>query len=207
MKILIGCESSGIVRSAFRALGHDAWSCDIKPSEDNSPYHLQDDVSYHLNAGWDLGIFHPVCKFLANSGSKHLYIGKNKAGGIDPERMENVRAGAAFFLKCYNAPIKKVCCENPVMHAFARALVGKLDTQFVHPWWFGHMEIKQTGLSLRNLPRLKMTNNVYDEMMKLAYGERAIVHHMGIRKGFDRETERSRTKPGLAAAMADQWSI
>lgn len=209
MRVLIGCECSGIVREAFRRRSHDAWSCDIKPAEDESPFHLQQDVLAVFDQGWDLAIFHPACKFLANSGSKHLYNGMKKENGRNEQRWSDMYAAADFYLKCWKAPIPRVCVENPVWHGHGidyiqhNAPDHPRRRQFVQPWWFGHMEIKATGLALKNLPPLRKTHDVHAEMMRLEYKDRAIVHHMA--PGPEREADRSRTKLGLAHAMAEQW--
>jgi hypothetical protein len=203
MRVLVGCECSGVVREAFRALRHDAWSCDLKPAEDGSPFHIQGDVLDHLADGWDLGIFHPVCRYLTNSGAKHLYLGMRKENGINPDRWAKMEAGAAFFLKLLNSPIPKVAVENPIMHRHAKAIIGVQQTQIVQPWMFGHLETKATCLWLRGLPPLEPTNNVYDAMMALPIAERARVHHMP--PGPNREADRSRTLPGIGAAMARFW--
>ena len=101
MKVLVACEFSGTVRRAFSAVGHDAWSCDLLPSADNSPFHIQGDVRDHFN-GWDMGIFHPPCTFLANSGVRWLYGGKGKVR--DPVRWRKMEEGAAFFNECKVVP-------------------------------------------------------------------------------------------------------
>lgn len=210
LRVLIGCECSGVVREAFRALGHDAWSCDLKPAEDGSPFHIQGDVRHHLADGWDIGVFHPVCRFLANSGGKHLYAGMKKGNGINPERIAGLTLGAIFYRDLWEADIPHVCVENPIWHSTATAVIHALcpghpaKRQFVQPWMFGHLEIKATGLALRNLPPLVETNNVKAETYALPYGQRAKVHHMA--PGPEREADRSRTLTGLGEAMAAQWS-
>jgi hypothetical protein len=120
MRVLVACEYSGVVREAFRRRGHDAWSCDFEPAEDNSPYHLQQDVLPLLHDGWDLMVAHPPCTFLANSSNKHLYLGMKKENGPDPERWENMRKGAEFFLKLWHAPIKKKPLKTPSCTATPR---------------------------------------------------------------------------------------
>lgn len=193
MRAIIGCEFSGVVRSAFRAAGHDAWSCDILPAEDGSPFHIQDDIRNHLDEGWDLGIFHPPCTYLANSGVRWLYGGKGTQR--DPERWAAMEDAARFFRLLLDAPIPRVAVENPIMHRYGREIIGSGPTQIVQPYWFGHGETKATGLWLRNLPPLVPTNMVPERVQR--------VHLMA--PGPNRWRERSRTLPGLAAAMADRW--
>jgi len=198
------CECSGVVREAFRALGHDAWSNDFKPPEDGSPYHIQGDA---LDAVKDfrpnLAIAHPVCRFLANSGAKHLYAGMKKENGPDPERWANMHAAARFFVDLWEATDCPKCFENPIMHEAARREVGFGPSQLVQPWMFGHMESKATGLYLDGLPKLIPTHDNWREMMRLPANQRNRVHHMP--PGPERETERSRSYPGIWKAAAAQW--
>ena len=216
LRVLVACEYSGRVREAFRRLGHDAWSCDLLPAEDGNPHHFQFDAvkmvrgrmvfaaggSYE--APWDIVIAHPPCTYLANSGAKHLYAGMRKENGTNPDRWEKMKLAADFFKSMLGANAHYVAVENPVMHGHGRELVGRGFDQSIQPWQFGHMEVKRTCLWLKNLPPLVPTNNVYDEMMKLPYGERAKVHHAS--PGPDRWKDRSRTYAGIAEAMASQWS-
>jgi hypothetical protein len=186
MKVLVGCEFSGIVRQAFRDLGHDAWSCDILPSEDNSNYHIQDDVLLHLNDGWDLAIFHPPCTFLTTSANRWLYDPKY------PNRNKDRQTAITFFLQLMFADIPKIAIENPV---------GILSTHFrrpdqiIQPWQFGHGEVKRTCFWLKNLPLLIPTN--------IVEGRIARVHREA--PSPSRWKERSRTYKGIAQAMAEQW--
>lgn len=221
MRALVACEYSGRVRSALRARGVDAWSCDLLPAEDGSEFHFQGDVTDYLGGGivfsshrnpfhWDLLIGHPPCTYLANSGAKHLYVGMKREGGICPDRWAKMEAAARFYAALWNAPIRRVAIENPVMHGHASALIQRLAPghpvrrQFVQPWWFGHHEVKATGLALRGLPPLTKTNDVYAETMALPYAERAKVHYAS--PGPDRWKDRSRTLQGVADAMAAAWS-
>jgi hypothetical protein len=196
MRLLIACEFSGVVRRAFRARGHDAWSCDIEPAEDDSPYHIQGDALHALHRGWDMLIAHPPCTFLANSSAKHLYAGMNKANGPDGDRWAKMGYGAAFFLAMLNAPIRRKAVENPIMLGHPRRLFGIPDpTQTIQPWQFGHGETKATCLWLEELPPLVPTNIVDGRTPRV---------HMAS-PGPDRWKERSRTLHGIAEAMADQW--
>lgn len=199
MRVIVGCESSGHVRNAFRALGHDAWSCDLLPADDGSPFHHQCDVREVVGGDgggtWDIGIFHPTCTYLCNSGVRWL--------ASESDRWKHMIAAAVFFRELLNAPIPRVAVENPVMHGYAASIVGQRQTQVVQPWMFGHTETKATGLWLRGLPPLVVTEDVRAETMALPYAERSKVHYAS--PGPDRWKLRSVTFPGLATAMATQW--
>ena len=191
MRVLVACEFSGIVRDAFTARGHSAMSCDILPTEGNPINHWQGDVLEVIDWGWDLMIAHPPCTYLANSGVRWLY----KDGEPDEDRWLRMADGAEFFRSLLNAPIPRVAVENPIMHKWARAIVGRGPDQYVQPWQFGHPETKATGLWLKSLPLLTPTN--------IVDGREPRVHHAS--PGPDRWKERSRTLQGIANAMADQW--
>jgi len=196
LRVLVACEFSGVVRRAFAARGHDAWSCDLLPAEDRSNKHIIGDARDILNDGWDLlMVAHPPCTRLCNSGVRWLHVpppGKT----VDQIHAE-LREAADLFSAFWNAPIERVCIENPVMHRHAKALiVGYVPpAQSVQPWQFGHGEVKRTCLWLRNLPPLTPTN--------IVEGREARVHRMS--PSPDRWRERSRFFPGIAEAMADQW--
>jgi len=192
-RILVGCEFSGIVRDAFRARGHDAWSCDLLLSEGDPRWHLQADIFTMLDRGWDLFIFHWPCTRLANSGVRWLYGGKGTTPDID--RWQAMEDDANNFRLLLDAPIARVCGENPIPHRYARELMGDYS-QVVQPWMFGHPETKATCLWLKNLPLIKPTN--------IVTGRQPRVHYES--PGPDRWKRRSRTLPGIAAAMAEQWS-
>lgn len=196
MRVLVACEYSGKVREAFRALGHDAWSCDLLPSDDNSPYHYTGDVFDIIDQGWDLMIAHPPCTYLTNAGVTWLY---RKEG-----RWEQMREGAEFFKKLLEADIPKIAVENPIMHKYAVEIIGRRQNQVIQPWMFGHLEQKGTCLWLKGLPELKPTNNVKEEMMKLTPQQRQRLHYLPPSK--DRWKLRSETFQGIADAMASQWS-
>jgi hypothetical protein len=200
MKVLVACEYSGRVRDAFIARGHDAISCDLLPTDVAGP-HYQGDVFDIINDGWDLMVAHPPCTYLTNSGSGWLY---NKDGSKNEERWENLKDGAEFFKKLCEAPIEKKAIENPIQHKHAVELHGQgKATQYVQPWMFGHMEQKATGLWLYGLPKLKPTNDVKLEMMKLPKNARERLHYLPPSE--DRWKLRSMTYPGIADAMAEQW--
>jgi hypothetical protein len=194
MKILVACEFSGTVRDAFIRAGHDAMSCDLLPTEAPGPHH-QGDVFDVIDDGWDLMVAHPPCTFLTNSGVRWLHT--------EPDRWQDLIDGAVFFRRLLEAPIPRVAVENPIMHKYAAAIIGRRQTQIVQPWMFGHTEQKATGLWLRGLPPLIATEDVKAVMLALPYGERAKVHHAS--PGPDRWKLRSVTYAGIAAAMATQW--
>lgn len=197
MRVLVACEYSGRVREAFRKLGHDAWSCDLLPSEDNSPYHIQDNVIPYLRPGIDLLIAHPPCTFLCNSGVRWLFE--------EEGRWEKMREGAEFFLSLWNAPIEKICIENPIMHSHAKKIVNLSPSQIIQPWMFGHAESKGTGLYLKNLPLLQPTHRSGGDFF-LDESPKEIEHKVHrMPPGPDRWKERSRTYQFIADAMASQW--
>lgn len=183
MKVLIACEYSGAVRDAFRALGHDAMSCDLLPTEAEGP-HYQGDVFDVIGDGWDLMVCHPPCTDLAVSGARHF-----------PAKIADGRQGRAldFVRRLLDAPIDRIALENPI--SVISSKIRKPD-QIIQPWMFGHGEVKATCLWLKNLPLLTPTD--------IVDGREARVHRMP--PGPNRWKERSRTLPGVAAAMASQWS-
>lgn len=191
MRVLIACEFSGIVRDAFIARGHDAVSCDLIDTERPGPHIIGDALTAAYSGDYDMMIAHPPCTYLANSGVRWLYDGWE----IDSDRWGRMEDSAAFFASLLTAPIPHVAVENPVMHSYARELIGENATQYIQPWQFGHGEIKRTGLWLRNLPPLVPTH--------IVDGRTPRVHHAS--PGPDRWKERSRTLPGIAEAMAEQW--
>lgn len=195
-RILVACEFSGTVRRAFAALGHDAWSCDLLPSEDRSNKHIVGDVRQYLGDGWDLLIVaHPPCTRLCNSGVRWLSV--PPAGKTADQMWRELDEGAALFSDCWNAPVPRIAVENPVMHKHAKARIRNYaePAQSIQPWQFGHGECKRTCLWLKNLPPLIPT--------KIVDGREQRVHRMP--PSPDRWKERSRFFPGIAAAMADQW--
>ena len=195
LRVLVACEYSGKVREAFRRLGHDAWSCDLLPADDNSPYHYQGDVFDIIDQGWDLMIAHPPCTYLTNAGVSWLY---RKEG-----RWDQMKDGAEFFRRLLDAPIPKIAVENPIMHKYAVEIIGRRQDQVIQPWMFGHMEQKGTCLWLKGLPELKPTNNVKEEMLKLPKTVSQRLHYLPPSK--DRWKIRSETYQGIADAMAGQW--
>lgn len=182
MKVLVACEYSGRVRDAFAAKGHDAWSCDLLETE-RPGKHYQGDVRDMLAQEWDLMICHPPCTHLAVSGARHF--ARKVASGEQQEALDFVRM-------LLDAPVPKICLENPVSIISSR--IRKPD-QIIQPWQYGHGETKATCLWLKGLPKLTPTNVVE--------GREARVHRMP--PSPDRWKERSRTYQGVADAMAAQW--
>jgi site-specific DNA-cytosine methylase len=182
LKVLVACEFSGTVRRAFRALGDDAWSCDLLPAEDDSPYHVRGDCRDLLDMGWDILIAHPPCTHLAVSGARWF-----------AEKRTEQADALEFVRSLLDAPVPCIALENPV--SIISSKIRKPD-QIIQPWQFGHGETKATCLWLKNLPNLWPTN--------IVEGREARVHRMP--PGPDRWKERSRTFAGIAAAMAEQWS-
>jgi hypothetical protein len=207
MRVLIGFECSGAVRRAFRALGHEAWSCDLKLAEDNGVQHIQGNVFDYLNDGWDMGIFHPMCTRLANSGALRLYRGGKKVNGIEPVKWKELEVAAGLFLALWNCGIPKLCLENPIQHRHARELIGVRQTQSIQPFEFGHPESKRTCLWLKNLPKLKPTNILPPP--DCGYWENQTPSGQNKLGGDNvkRAAKRARTYPGIANAMAEQWGI
>src|SRR5712664_300902 len=156
--VVIMCEESGMVRDALRRKGIRAISCDFKPTSWPGP-HYQGDARDIIHLPWKAMIAHPVCKYLSNSGSKHLYKrvnGQNrKENGIDPIRWEKMKEGAEFFNMFEKAEhIKLRASENPIQHKYAVEIIGRRADQYVHPYWFGDPYQKATGLHLHEFPKL-----------------------------------------------------
>jgi len=196
MKVLIACEYSGRVREAFRKLGHDAWSCDLLQSDDNSDYHITGDAVALLSDGWDLLVAHPPCTYLANSGVCHLHT--------DASRWDKLDDGAALFKAFLDAPIRMKAIENPIMHKYAKERTGcGKPTQIIQPWMFGHMETKATCLWMDGLLPLVPTTSLKAETMALPANVRQRLHYLP--PSPTRWKERSTTYQGIADAMASQW--
>jgi hypothetical protein len=205
MRVLIGCETSGMVRNAFLARGHDAWSCDLLPADDRSNRHMICDIRDVLDWGWDLmAVMHPPCTRLCNSGVRWLH-GPPKGRTLE-EMWVELDDGAALFSACWNAPIPRVAIENPVMHKHAKARIENFEpaAQTVQPWWFGDPAFKATGLYLRGLPPLVETNRLTKPKSGTEEHKKWSMIHRAS-PGPDRWKLRSATFPGIANAMADQW--
>jgi len=197
VRVLVACEFSGTVRDAFAQRGHDAWSCDVLPTE-KPGQHYQCDVREVIGLGWDLMVAHPPCTYLTNSGVAWLHK--------DPTRWAKLDDGAEFFLSMLNAQIPRIAVENPIMHKYAKERIGGVrQSQVIQPWMFGHAEQKATCLWLKNLPLLSETNNVKHELDALSASERQRLHYLP--PSADRWKLRSKTYQGIADAMAEQWGI
>lgn len=194
MRVLVACEYSGTVRDAFIRAGHDAMSCDLLPT-DSPGSHYKGDVFDIINDGWDLMIAHPPCTYLSNSGVSWLYK--------QEDRWKNMIDGAVFFRKIFESNIPMIAVENPVMHKYAKSIIGYEQSQVIHPWMFGHTEQKATCLWLKNLPLLQPTNDVREEMMKLPKNQRERLHYLPPSE--ERWKLRSKTYDGIAEAFAKQW--
>jgi hypothetical protein len=200
MRVLVACEFSAVVRDAFRAQGHDAWSCDLLATEGDPQWHWQEDVLSVLGRErFDLMIAHPPCTYLTNAGVRHLHSVASKNGIVTKVhgevRWQEMRKSAEFFKALLNAPVPHICVENPIPHRYAREIIGSY-TQIIQPWQFGHGETKATCLWLRGLPPLTPTDIVDGRVPRVHFAS----------PGPDRWKERSRTMPGIAKAMAEQWS-
>lgn len=204
MRVLIGCETSGRVRRAFAARGHDAWSVDLLPAEDRSNRHIVGDIRDHLDGGWDLlAVFHPPCTRLCNSGVRWLKA--PPPGRTIEEMWAELEEGAALFSAVWNAPVPRVCVENPVMHRYAKERIANWrKPQTVQPWWFGDPAFKATGLYLRGLAPLAPTNKLTPPKAGTPEHKAWSRVHL-LPPGPDRWRERSRTFQGIADAMAEQW--
>jgi len=196
MKVLIACEYSGTVRDAFIARGHDAMSCDLLPTDKKGPHH-QGSVFDIIDQGWDLMVAHPPCTYLCNSGVCWL----DKKEG----RRDQMKAGAEFFKQLLEADIPHIAVENPIMHKYAKAIIGRGPDQIIQPWMFGHKEKKGTGLWLKGLPKLVPTTDLKDETDILPKRLQQRIHWQS--PGKDRWKVRSTTFKGIAKAMAKQWGI
>ena len=187
MNVLVGCETSGKVREAFRAMGHDAWSCDLLPADDNSDYHYEGDIYEAMNLipDWDLIVMHPPCTALCVSGNRHYGEGKPK----HLERLKSIAWTTQLWIDaCSKA--KAVCMENPI------GVLPFSCTQVIQPWQYGHGETKATCLWLHNLPLLEPTDVVE--------GRDDRIHKLP--PSADRWKLRSETYQGIADAMGSQWS-
>jgi len=207
VKVLIACEESQRVCTEFRRLGHEAYSCDIIECTGGHPeWHIMQDVlpllngnchftttdgtDHYIDGKWDLIIAHPPCTHLAVSGARWF------KEGVKPISLQN--DAAEFFMEFVNADCDKIAIENPICIMSTRY---KKPNQIINPYQFGHLEQKKTCLWLKGLPPLTETDNVFDEMMKLPEKQRARIWWLGSGKS----KERSKTFPGIAKAMAEQW--
>jgi site-specific DNA-cytosine methylase len=204
MRILVACEFSQIVTKAFRDRGHEAYSCDLLPTEGNPDWHIQGDVLEILDDGWDLMIAHPPCTYLSYAGIGHW----NKPG-----RLRNRLKALSFFADLWLAPIEKICIENP--KGCASPTIAKYN-QEVQPYYFGDIEQKTTWLWLKNLCLLEhyKRNTLFEEMTHTKKPEPIFVDSTTGHKRYFTDAisgsrvagmKRSRFWPGIAKAMAEQW--
>lgn len=230
MRVLVACEYTGTVRRAFAALGHDAWSCDLLPSLDRSNKHIVGDVRAILNDGWDLlAVMHPPCTRLCNSGVRWLFDPPGKLSAehytqaeitayvtmTKVERLafmwQKLDEGAELFSDLWNAPIERVCVENPVMHPYAKERIRNYVefTQSVQPWQYGDFETKRTCFWMRGLPVLKPTYQTTAEAavaLGLDAKAKPVARVHNATPGPNRWAERSKFFDGIANAMAWQWT-
>lgn len=197
MKILVGCEESQAVTKELRKLGHEAYSCDLQGCSGGfEDWHLQMDVFEAIDLkDWDMGIFFPTCTYLTISANKwYKDQPKRKSGALVGAERRLARDEAIdFFMRLYNCKIQKIAIENPI--GVMSSSFRKPD-QVLQPWMFGHGETKATCLWLRNLPKLEPTKIVDGRFQRI---------HL-LPKTKDRAKLRSKTYPGIAKAMAEQWT-
>ena len=211
MRILVACEESQAITKELRKLGHEAFSCDLLPCSGGHPeWHYKQDVFEVIDNGWDMMIAHPPCTFLAVSGARWLY---NKDGSKNIERWESQANALEFVQRLMDAPIDKIAIENPI--SVISSNIRKPD-QIVHPWMFGDKASKSTCLWLKNLPNLVPTEIVekgeFKEWVDKKSGKtkkQALWYYEALqnaRSPEERRTLRSKTFPGMAKAMATQWT-
>lgn len=201
MKILVACEESQTVCKAFRARGHEAYSCDILPCSGGHPeWHIQDDVLNHLNEGWDMMIAHPPCTYLSRAGARWMHQG----GEINKERFGKAVQAREFFKKLLNSDIPMIAVENPTPLKIVRM---PPHSQVIQPWQFGHPFSKRTLLWLRGLPELKATKIVdnYVPMLPSNTGGAKRGQKSDWKNKVRDPKEASKTFYGIAEAMAEQW--
>ena len=210
MKILVACEESQAITKEFRALGHEAYSCDILPCTGGHPeWHLEGDVFGFIDQGWDLMVAHPPCTYLSVSGARHLY---NKDGSKNLERYKNQREALDFVERLMSCDIPRIAIENPV--SVISSQIRKPD-QIVQPWMFGDSASKTTCLWLKNLPKLVATNVVdkgeFKEWIDKKSGKmkrQATWYYdalINAKTPEERRSLRSKTFKGIAQAIASQW--
>ena len=194
MRVLVGCEYSGVVRRAFAAKGHEVWSCDLETSDDQSEFHYQGDIRDLLDKPWDLALFFPPCTHLAVSGARWF---KEK-----PEKAQLQEEALEFVQLLMNSPIDKICVENPI--SVISTKIRKPD-QIIQPWQHGHEASKSTCLWLKNLPLLTPTKIVDKGKYVVTKSGKRIPEWYNLPPGPDRAKIRSRTFEGIAQAMSEQW--
>lgn len=210
-RVLVACEFSATVRDVFAAAGHDAMSCDVLPTENPAGKHYQGDVRDILSDGFDLMIAHPPCTYLANSGVKHLVKNGQR---VNPERWQAMREGAEFFRDLGDAPIPRIARENPVMHCYAREIVGRRADQYIQPHQYGHDVSKKTGLWLDGLKPLTSDPAEHVAPRIVTYRGRKVKRWSNqspcgadrTPPSDDRGHIRSRFFSGIARAFCAQWT-
>lgn len=194
MRILVACEFSGIVREAFKARGHDAWSCDLLPT-DREGQHIQGNVLEILDDGWDMMIAHPPCTYLSNAGARFLY----PQGILNNNRLALGMRAKEFFMRLYNSSITRICIENPVP---SKVYQLPKYNQIIQPYEHGHPFQKRTCLWVKNLPQLVPSN-----IIKNAQSTKIAGNWFNRGGGNNRQKNRAITFTGIAKAMAQQWSM
>jgi hypothetical protein len=194
MKVLVACEFSGVVRRAFRDKGHDAWSCDLLPSDDGSEFHIQGDVLDILEDGWDLMIAHPPCTWLCQAQATNA--ARKDRPKITAVYREERQKAFDFVMALYNAPIQKVAIENPIGYLNRKGVFRK-PNQIVRPWMFGHEYKKDICLWLRGLQNLEPTKIIEPPHKKLDF--------WSTKRNPNGRSLKSITFEGVAQAMAEQW--
>jgi len=204
MKVLIACEFSGIVREEFRKKGHDVWSCDLLPTEIPGQHYQEDVLDIIVSNHWDLMIAHPPCTYLCIANAIHYSIKKWGSEKVKTRRIKQIDA-ILFFEKLLNAPIDKICIENPKPLNLLTNEVGKYN-QIIQPYWFGHPESKTTCLWLKNLKKLEPTKIVKRGLMLRGKNGRTNAAWSNLLPNNEERWKiRSTTFVGIARAMADQW--
>jgi len=214
MRVLIGGEYSGTIRDAFLAQGHDAMSCDLSATIAPGP-HYQGDWNDVLHDGRDLGIFHPTCTYMANSGALNLFNNRSKNGGLNEDRwLQMGRDAWNFWHLLEHCPIPHICIENPIMLGYAQTMVGKKPTQTIQPYDFGEDASKATCLWLKGLPKLTPTKRLAGRLVSqngkmlerwANQTDSGQNREAPTKNPEDRRMKRSKTFPGIAHAMAHQW--
>lgn len=216
MRILLACECSNTVSKEFRKLGHYVMSCDLQPNDEDQTFHYQGSIFDILNDGWDMMIGHPPCTYLSNAGIG--WFNEEKYGEKAVKRKANREEAMEFFLKLYNAPIERICLENPV--GYPNSVFRKPD-QVIQPYFFGDEHKKGTCLWLKNLPKLiyckadnlfETKTTVEPKILAIQYRKPSKYYKGGEEKkryftdaGTRNAKVRSKTFEGIARAMAEQW--
>jgi len=216
-KILVACEESQETTIRFRELGFSAFSCDLKPCKVNPSWHLQGSVFDYLNQGWHMMIAHPPCTYLTVTANKWLKDQPKRKSGklVGDERRLAKDEAIHFFMALYNAPIKHIAIENPIG---CMSSVFRKPDQIIHPCYFGDAATKATCLWLKNLPKLKWVkeDNLFEKQTYVPpkfyttangrkYPEWSMIEAAKIKDLDERSEFRSKTFPGIANAMVEQW--